>query len=250
MRDTTEKCFDDLVGKITDSHARSALANLLNVSYSSTFCPWVQTGVKAKGMNLVRLRVVLKLFGYDIAEWIELPTVLLYVAEALTYNVLSLEQAREGLGYIGDNEVYRQILHNGGMYPNRIKQAKEFVTSIEGDVVQARMEFHTRMQLSHPAIAAVLPAMSKPEETQIRQSQNAENLSIEQLMGVVSSQITAILPLLRVFDADDMSPELRSALRKTVGYESMSEVSLLLRKLTSEKTRDQIVDSKRKGRIS
>lgn len=250
MENTTEKCFEDLVSKITNSQARSALANLLNVSYTSTFSSWVQTGVKAKGMNLVRLRVVLKMFGYDVAEWKELPTALSYVAEALTYNVLSLNQARDGLGYTGDNEVYRQILHSGGMYPSRVEQAKEFVTKIEGDVVRARMEFHTRMELLHPDIAAILPAMSKPAQMPVQQSPESDILSIDQLMEVVSSQIMAILPLIRVFDSDQASPALRAALRKKVGYEVMSEVTLVLRNLTSEKTREQIADSKRKGRIS
>ncbi len=250
LKDTTERCFDDLVSRISNVEARKVLADLLEISYESTLARWITSGVKAQGITLIRLRVLLSLLGYEVEEWENLSPLLFSVAEGLTYNLMSLEMAREGLGYTENQKVYRQILHNGGMYASREKQAKAFVASFEESLNSYRTRFQNRLQLLDP----VITDLSKPQTISTDVSSvpmmQIQTMSVQEIMDAFGAQVLAILPLARFLDSDVISSEERAALRKQVGYDNMSEISLIFRELTSEKTREQIADSKRKGRIS
>ncbi len=249
MQGSTEECFADLTNKISSTRGRTALAGILEVDYAATFCRWITEGLKAKGVNLIRLRIMLELLGYEVLEWRGLPTVLHYIAEDLSYEVQTLDQVRQGLGYKTTKDVLRLLLRGSGMYPDREAAAKQFVASIESDVVQARMAFHTRMELAHPEIAELLVPMSKPRDQEQILVPNAVHLSNQELMGVFAAQLNAMLPLARYFSGDSVTAEERTELRKLAGYEQVSEFSLVLRNLTSEKTREKLAESKKGGRI-
>ena len=243
----TEECFADLTNKISDTRGRTALAGILEVDYAATFCRWTAEGLKAKGINLVRTRVVLELLGYKLMEWNGLPTVLHYIAEALSYHVVTLDQAREGLNYKSPNDVMRLLLRGTSMYPNREATARQYVAGIEKDVVQARMAFHTRMELANSEIAALLVPMSKPRDQELILIPSTPHLSNQELMAMFAGNVAAMLPMARHFDG--LTAEDRANLRKEIGYDDFSELSLLLRNLTSEKTREKLAESKKGGRI-
>lgn len=248
---TTAACFEHLVQQL-DNKQRTDLASVLKVSYGSTFCVWVRNGLKAHGENLLRLRVVLRLFGYQPSEWKELPVYLQYVAEGMAYGVVTLDDARSGLGYKKPQDVYRQLLHSNSMYPFREKLAKEFATGIEADVTKERFKLHSRIMVAYPELARVLPPMSKPAEVDVlsmEQVQIAHGLSIDDLVDMFESQVHALLPLATFFDGDNISDEDRKRLRKQVGYETMGELTNHLRGLSSDKVRDTLAASRTKGRI-
>lgn len=249
FKGTTGECFEDLTKRVTDTQPRRALATVLQIDYAATFALWLKAGVQAKGDNLIRLRVTLEMLGYQVTEWLGLPTALHYVAEALAYEVLTLDQAREGLGYKTSKDAYRVLLRGAAMLPEREIVTKRFVATIEEEVVRARMSFHTRLQMAHSDIAAILPEMSKPMGQDQILTPDAVCLSNQELMGVFAAQINAMLPLARHFSGDSVTAEERAELRKLVGHDEVSDFSLAIRNLTSEKTRENLAQSKKGGRI-
>lgn len=248
FKGTTDECFQDLTNKIQETQPRRALSSVLQIDYAATFCLWLKLGrVTAKGENMIRLRIALELLGYQVTEWSGLSTLLHYVAEALAYQVQTLDQVREGLNYKATQDVYRVLLRGTSMYPDRETGARRYVASIEGQVVQARMVFHTRLQMADPEIAALLVPMSKPTNQEAFLVPRAMLVNAEELTAMFAGNVAAMLPLARYFDS--LSAEDRSNLRKEVGYDDISELSLLLRNLTSEKTRQNLAESKKGGRI-
>ncbi len=249
---TTAECFGDLIGKLPETRQRADLATVLKVSYESTFNSWARNGLKANGANLLRLRIILELFGYKITEWENLPPYMHVVAEAMAHEIITLDEARDALEYKNVQDVYRQLFRASGVIPDREQIAKRFATQLEEQVLKARFALHSRIMVAFPELAQVLPPMSKPGEVEVlsgTQVQIARGLSIDELMDMFEYQVHALLPLATFFDGDNISDEDRKRLRKQVGYETMGELTNHLRGLSSDKVRDTLAASRTKGRI-
>lgn len=249
---TTEECFTDLICKVQDVQARRDLANLLSVSYSKTFCIWIKSGLKAGGTNLVRLRILLEQLGYSVTEWEKLPMLFHYLAEALAYDVLTVAQAQKGLDYKTPQGIFRLLLKVSGVMPDTEALAKQFVSSIEGDIVRARLNYQARLSMSHPDIVRLLSDDSvSPENAVVHTHRvNTPVFTNDEYMQMFSLQLAALLPLARYLVSDQVSPAERKQLRTdVVGYAAMSEFSNLVDSLTSENTREKLHNPKNKRRV-
>lgn len=249
---TTEECFADLLQRVQTTQARRDLANLLSVSYSGTFCVWVKSGLKAVGTNLVRVRILLEQLGYTVNEWEKLPMLFHYLAESIAFDVLTVDEAREGLNYKTPQEILRLILRYSGAMPDREALAKQFVGSLEGDIVRSRMNYRARLQMSHSDIVRLLSTSNESSDDIVVHTHalSTPAFSNDVCMQMFASQVAALQPLARYLVSDQVTPSERKKLRTDiVGYEAMSELSNLIDSLTSETTREKLHNPKNKRRV-
>ena len=111
FRGTTEECLFALANEFPGIEERKMIAQLMQVSYDSTFTVWMrQNRFVSGGAILTHVRSVLELFGYHCVEWNDLNPYLHTIALSLGLGICSVEEVVQAFGYTNPNQVYRLVL--------------------------------------------------------------------------------------------------------------------------------------------
>ncbi len=249
FRGSTDECFKAFVNRFDKPREQKLFAQLINVSYHSTLRVWIRNGFNTQGEILLRVRVVLELFGYNCTEWEDLADEDRIIAYAVGLGVCSAADASEALAYARTKQYLRYILQRTGRTKDKDELAKVYAEIVFSTTQLHIAEFWDNDVKQSPVLYRAKPVATNDESTLIVSAPDETTLSVAEVENVFVASVQALLPLARYFNSDAVSEEQRRGLRKRVGYDGISELSSLFDSLSNEQSRRKIRANRSEERI-
>ena len=237
---STEECFNDLCDRFRNFEDRNQFANTFGID-QVTFAKWNNRGFTASGEKLVRIRAGLELTGYNVSEWRTLDRSLYTLVEAIAFDVMSISEIAKELEYANSKLLVHLLVKATAMTKDRHDKAIRLIDKIQKEVDEARLDAIdaiSKLKLKRGSVAYLIlePDCEYPDEYWAVDEPPYPVISVQEKILMFDNLVKALLPLARFFD--NSPTEDRKVLRKAVGYAEMSEVTELLRGLSSEKYRE------------
>lgn len=154
----TQACVTDFANRFSTDLTRPVLAEFCKVE-RSTAGRWLNGHPLPKGEPLVRLRIFLSLVGYQLTELGDLSEDVRNLARIIAFDVVNLDDVREGLDYDNTSEVYRLVLRASGLMPQRVRRLEALVREHKDQLDKSRSGWQMR-------IDELLGAQSRPVHRQ------------------------------------------------------------------------------------
>ncbi len=248
FRGTTKECFEAFIRRFDKPPEQKLFAQLINVSYHSTLRVWIRNGFNTQGEILLRVRVVLELFGYKCTEWEDLAKEDRTIAYAVGLGVCSATDASEALAYARTKQYLRYILQRTGRTKDKDELAKVYAEIVVSTTQFYIADFWDNVKQS-PVLYRAKPVEANNQSVILTSTPDETTLSVVEVENIFVASLQALLPLARYFNSDAVSEEQRRGLRKRVGYDGISELSSLFDSLSNEQSRRKIRAHKSEERI-
>lgn len=208
---------------------RNTIAMVLEVS-SLTIGRWFDKLVMPKGLNLLKLQLLLELSGYETTECQRINPKIHELAKLVALGVLTLEEAAKLIG-VSDGYSLSRIL--SGKYGTSSKKMALVESAIErfSEVGKRKLqEWKTALMLID----------DKEIKTQTEEPKDA--LDHKAGLEILTYQIKAMIPLVKWIASNEFNPEERRNLRELSANDrsnNVFELSNLLNRLCSETARKE-----------
>lgn len=256
---STESCFKSFIATYPDAEDHKIIAELLGVSYNSTFRPWVLHGLRAKGERLVRVRCMLRLFGYECSEWRNMPDWLQVIVFSLFVNRYTPGELKDLLDYSDTQHFYRIIMQHPFLTdPYRVELAQLLAREVRELVYYKIETFREDPRLLGRNLFKRLKALYKKDKT-TDVSDSSQRITANHLdaAGVLDMLIESFetlagstLKVARYLVSDQFSSDDRRKMRERIGRGKLSDLNGILDALTSEQNRSKYLELRQKERIS
>lgn len=198
-------------------------------STSNTVAKWL-VGGEPNGERLIRLWHFLAVSGIESPELNTLDDFNRYCGELLAFGVVCMDDLLAICGVKNANGVLRALRGTPPMHPQLT-------------YAELQEDYDHDLQAAKDAIAIIAPptradAAPKPAPQQKPKEPTAQPLDYG-LATQAAAAFNAALAWARLLDSDKATPEMRSAVRELMGDEGMFDLSNLIVRLCSERSRNQ-----------
>lgn len=141
----TGECLAHFFKRYRWEELQSFLAEWANIN-KDTVRRW-KNGTLPLGDELVRVRALLDLLGYEVREFTILPQPTRQFAQAIALGLISVEEATELLGYKNPNGVFDLVLRGRGLMPHRQFRLERYVENSSQEIREALDELRAKTKL-------------------------------------------------------------------------------------------------------
>lgn len=257
---TVIDCLASFSQKIGGDHkTRNTICDLLGIGHSTGKRWFSAKGVLPVGENLVRLRYLLELYGYEVFELKCLPPDVYNFGKLIAFGTISIEDAinlldigshRSRTNHFADG-LYRILHGKDGTDTEKTAKMKEVVDSFQKEL-NSKIQFWKDTlnikeiveadQVGTAACPFVLTDQVDTDQVDIDTNQ-VDQLDHNIVLECFHHQVLAMIPLAQAVNSDGFSQEERRLLRvwtKKDRTNGVFELSNLLLKLCSETARKEI----------
>ncbi len=247
---TTAECF----AHFADAHRPESVKIICVFTQvpSKTVQDWMYNkGFRGVGLNLIKLRYMLELAGYDVIELRHIPETNKNMGRAIAYGLLTLEELvpiyRFSNGVQPFNQLLRVLLGKGSVVNERMAHVRDYEQQLLPRLQERRNEVLTRQ----PELTVNIESSSDTRKVADEPNQHAEAPRISSLrptqvgehdllIDAAAGLVNTLLPLADLLLSDAYSAEDRSRLRERAGGDGIFKLANRLNRLCGEKARSHI----------
>jgi len=227
---SSERCLADFLANGDYLKRRALLVEITPKETSaSTVDAWQQGKTLPRGIDNVKVRVLLDLAGYTVMEFQEIPEVTRQLARLIAFDIYTLDEVREELKYSNPQEVYRVILKGAGLNGDRQDSMKALVEVGADDIESKANVWQRKLALvgvETEVVQAETPVLTKPSATRYTASSDGafEPSPMSLLQGALQKACW-------LADIHGDSPEAIAMIRKEFSVHELYALRNLLNKV-------------------
>lgn len=250
FKGTTEQCFrhfskaNHLAESTRDiMKNRKTICKLIGIAEGTGF-HWFVQGRIPGGNNLLKLRLLLTLCGYELTEWVGVASAIIECGDQIALGVLKISDVASFLE-VTEDTVMRIVVNLAGTLENRVVQMEELIQYHHDDGNEKKAEWTRVIQTtgikepeSTTTSVALEPFEASPQK-RVKAVMNGDGSTVPTLAHLIQASI----PLAKRLLSDDFSPDDRRQLRELTAQASTNgvfELSNLLNRLCGERARKEI----------
>ncbi len=234
-------CLKDISGK-PEYHKKihNIVMEIIGKNVSSdTVWDWLKGNFVPKGINLIRLMVILnELLGYEVSEWLDLPPEIKMIGECLVFGIISEEEMKKEI-FEGFSRVHimRLLLGRGGTTLQKRKLIEERINPKIPDLIREKKVWRQRLEredFNSSAEKKSLRSKDVPEFSSLKKIEK------ERVISLLSHFIVVGMPLAGFLLSENFTPEDRKKLRDLTGGDGVFKFKNLLSRLCSEQAKREL----------
>lgn len=225
------------------AQTRNAICILLQMG-SATGHRWFSDGIAPLGEHLLRLRLLLRLCGYNLIEEQAIQISALQLADQIAVRTLKVENAVKFLDASSNDRVIAVATGREGISPNRESKIQELVKNHEKETNAKIAEW--KEKISQLNLKGPEEAKQSVYETETGQKKKKNEPLVfpkennKTVLIVLANQLKATLPFAELVASDQFSAGEREELRKMAGKYTIFNLKNVLVKLCGERARDNV----------
>jgi hypothetical protein len=218
---------------------RNKVCDLLGISQSAGY-KWFDRGIMPKGVNRLKLFVLLELLGFVVEERQQLTSLQRQVSDCLVFSSATLEDIA-ALASTNSDTVLRWANGFTEPVPSTVRALEEALSLYKSEIAETLK----RWQESIGKIG-LESSHQRPQETSVDgpSSEGSSNVLHDHVVERVAMLVKSLEPLARRLVSDEFSPEDRKRLRELTALQDQShsvfELSTHLNRLCGEKARREL----------
>lgn len=232
----TETCFKHLMSQKFKKDPFPSFAEFIRCEPRRISYKWMND-FTALGDNLLRLRYLLELLGYNVTELSKLDPVVRDLGRLYAYDIAMLDDIAEVLGYEAGGQTRKVLMGQRNVTEGRKAQAKKFVEDFAEltDSKRAELSMLRNLVIEEVSETTLSPAPASIRERSASKAVNAKEATII----AFAHGVQALIPLARLLMSDQFTAEDRKRMRDEAGGNGVFDLSNLMTGLCGEKARNR-----------
>ncbi len=236
----TAECVKHFLATRQWGPAQEFLAGFIGVN-KGTITRW-KKGSLPTGEQLLKLRVLLYVDGYQVSEFVKLSVLVRQLGRMIALDLVSLEGARRELKYAKADGVYELVLRAGKPMPDKAWRLDKLVGGSEDELEELTSDLRSKLQQLPLESEVIAPrvigrvALTAATSSSITNRPSVETgaSSSDTTVHVLVLQLQAVGALAQIVDSAPNAERLRIGVHAAVGQESLKALIDILQRIVEE----------------
>jgi hypothetical protein len=234
-------CIKNFAQKIKGDFAYYRICEVLCVN-PATPHEWFDKGVMPKGVNLLKLVLLLELNDYAVLEFQNIEPSVRSFGQLIALGSLTAKEAAEEINLARPQNLLRLVLGRSRTNRSRMQQIKKLVNGLGQTLRLKTAEWRSKVVFKDDIKPEGPKVAAEPALAPTTKKAATHGLTHQEALATLAHQIGAMLPLARWVESEEFDDEERELLRKLSANghsNNVFQLSTILNRLCSVTARKE-----------